>query len=206
MSGLSVSTRYDFLMTAPVVRAMAIFTNSTGLPITVDAALYSTLGSNLAKTIQATSSGDLIVTDADRYFISTDVGPSDLVNTIVRFGPGASLPPAGSVLPATGLDELRDHHSLTVPAGRTRRLMSFGRVGLTVADATGAVGTFDTTASMEAAGYLNGMTTQERSEVVNFDLTTPPEPVPTLSEWAMILLGLMLAGGAALHLQRRLTA
>ena len=27
--------------------------------------------------------------------------------------------------------------------------------------------------------------------------------VPTLSEWAMILLGLMLAGGAALHIQRR---
>lgn len=31
----------------------------------------------------------------------------------------------------------------------------------------------------------------------------PPAPVPTLSEWAMILLGLMLAGGAALHLQRQ---
>lgn len=30
-----------------------------------------------------------------------------------------------------------------------------------------------------------------------------PAAVPTLSEWAMILLGLMLAGGAALYLQRR---
>jgi hypothetical protein len=30
-----------------------------------------------------------------------------------------------------------------------------------------------------------------------------PAPVPTLSEWAMILLGLMLAGGAAIYLQRR---
>lgn len=30
-----------------------------------------------------------------------------------------------------------------------------------------------------------------------------PAPVPTLSEWAMILLGLTLAGVAALHLQRR---
>lgn len=28
-------------------------------------------------------------------------------------------------------------------------------------------------------------------------------PVPTLSEWAMILFGLMLAGGAALYIQRR---
>ncbi len=31
----------------------------------------------------------------------------------------------------------------------------------------------------------------------------PPIPVPTMNEWAMVLLGLMLAGGAALHLQRR---
>lgn len=31
----------------------------------------------------------------------------------------------------------------------------------------------------------------------------PPATVPTLSEWAMILLGLLLAGGAALHLNRR---
>lgn len=31
----------------------------------------------------------------------------------------------------------------------------------------------------------------------------PPAPVPTLSEWAMILLGVALAGGAALTIQRR---
>lgn len=30
-----------------------------------------------------------------------------------------------------------------------------------------------------------------------------PLPVPTLSEWSMILLGLLLAGGAALYIQRR---
>lgn len=37
-------------------------------------------------------------------------------------------------------------------------------------------------------------------------LLTPvaaPTPVPTLSEWAMILLGVLLAGGAALTIQRR---
>lgn len=32
---------------------------------------------------------------------------------------------------------------------------------------------------------------------------TSPVPVPTLSEWAMILFGLILAGGAALYIQRR---
>lgn len=33
-----------------------------------------------------------------------------------------------------------------------------------------------------------------------------PAPIPTLSEWAMILLGVMLAGGAALTVHRRRTA
>ncbi len=33
--------------------------------------------------------------------------------------------------------------------------------------------------------------------------TSPAVTVPTLSEWAMILFGLLLAGGAALYLQRR---
>lgn len=37
-------------------------------------------------------------------------------------------------------------------------------------------------------------------------LVPAPAPVPTLSEWAMILLGVMLAGGAALTIQRRRTA
>jgi len=32
-----------------------------------------------------------------------------------------------------------------------------------------------------------------------------PAPIPTLSEWAMILLGVMLAGGAAFMIQRRRT-
>jgi|GEM_PF-823195 len=35
------------------------------------------------------------------------------------------------------------------------------------------------------------------------DFTYSANPVPTLSEWAMILFGIILAGGAALHIQRR---
>ena len=36
------------------------------------------------------------------------------------------------------------------------------------------------------------------------DVAPPqPEPIPTMSEWAIILLGLTMAGGAALYIQRR---
>lgn len=46
----------------------------------------------------------------------------------------------------------------------------------------------------------------DRSGQANITNTPPPSPaapVPTLSEWAMILFGTMLAGGAALYVQRR---
>lgn len=36
-----------------------------------------------------------------------------------------------------------------------------------------------------------------------FSVANTPAPVPTLSEWAMILFGAILAGGAALYIQRR---
>lgn len=42
----------------------------------------------------------------------------------------------------------------------------------------------------------------------NYDevsLTATPPPIPTMTEWAMILLGMSLAAGAALHLHRRRT-
>jgi hypothetical protein len=45
---------------------------------------------------------------------------------------------------------------------------------------------------------------QASASAVTISLTPPPPPaVPTMSEWAMILLGVLLAGGAALQLQRR---
>ena len=47
-------------------------------------------------------------------------------------------------------------------------------------------------------GYVPG--TFGRTLVV-----VPPAPVPTMSEWAMILFGMILAGGAALYIQRRRT-
>ena len=46
---------------------------------------------------------------------------------------------------------------------------------------------------------------QAQASAVTMSLTppSPPAPVPTQSEWAMILLGVLLAGGAALNLHRR---
>ena len=43
----------------------------------------------------------------------------------------------------------------------------------------------------------------QRDSTLHVALNQPPAAVPTMSEWAMIVLAFGLAGGAALHLQRR---
>lgn len=56
-------------------------------------------------------------------------------------------------------------------------------------------------------GTVSRMTVNGQPYVdhIGYRLLLPnlPEPVPTLSEWAMILFGLILAGGAAVMIQRR---
>ena len=57
--------------------------------------------------------------------------------------------------------------------------------------------------------YAGGVVFTDGDQLQNgLDLTfevvqVPATPVPTLSEWALILLGVMLAGGAAIYIQRR---
>lgn len=57
---------------------------------------------------------------------------------------------------------------------------------------------------MMAWDTANQGTSSANATGVTMSLTPPaPAPVPTMSEWAMILLGVLLASGAALQLQRR---
>lgn len=55
-------------------------------------------------------------------------------------------------------------------------------------------------------GVTVSFTSNVSSTVTTSPPPAPPAPVPTLSEWAMILLGVVLAGGAALMIQRRRAA
>lgn len=57
--------------------------------------------------------------------------------------------------------------------------------------------------AFDAAGYLY-VSNFIGNTVSKVELAPPvAAPVPTLSEWAMILMGVLLAGGAAFVLQRR---
>ena len=66
------------------------------------------------------------------------------------------------------------------------------------------------TGTVVVSSYAAPMVVGSGSEKFSLRLIGPaapaPAPIPTLSEWALILLGVLLAGGAALTLHRRRTA
>lgn len=98
----------------------------------------------------------------------------------VNASPVAGSGPSGSTPPATNITTY-----IGFPAGN----FAFNGVGY-------GNYTITTTTTACAAGAPPAPT----SNVVTVAV---PVPVPTLSEWAMILFGLVLAGGAALYVQRR---
>ncbi|WP_428151500.1 IPTL-CTERM sorting domain-containing protein [Brevundimonas sp.] len=94
----------------------------------------------------------------------------------------------------------------TLPGGVTGSVLSFSPGTLANA-ATGAlVVVYDINfLSSDAAGSNGGRFAQNLVNYVAVGAppVAPAAPVPTLSEWAMILFGTLLAGGAALYIQRR---
>lgn len=54
-------------------------------------------------------------------------------------------------------------------------------------------------------GVFNNTYGYTQRQLILTPTATAPAPIPTMSEWAMILFGLSLAGGVALYIQRRQT-
>lgn len=69
-----------------------------------------------------------------------------------------------------------------------------------VADATNAVAPYS---AVDTSGGPVQIITNTNNPTFSISLAAAPVAVPTLSEWATILLGLLLAGGAAVLVQRR---
>jgi hypothetical protein len=97
MSGLNVTYQFAFLTSAPIIGVLASFQNPTGAPITVPITFESNVGSNGQTTVNGSSSGDLTVSAADRWAITSDRStdpPVDPPIIHVVAGPGAqALPP-----------------------------------------------------------------------------------------------------------------
>jgi hypothetical protein len=213
IAGLTVSGDYQFFASAPVVRAIYTYQNATAAPITVTVAMGYNVGSDSATIVQATSDGDLLVETNDAWQVSSEGNPStDPVVTLSRFGAGGAIGVTSStvVVATTPVEEDQiDNYTLTVPANATRRLMFFSRVDPTIAAATAAAPTFNTLASVQAAGFTAGLTPAQLGEIANWSPAGPVggvsfvSRVPTLGDWGRIAMILAL-GGLAFVATRRL--
>lgn len=131
------------------------------------------------------------------------------INGTIRTAASATLtqaPGVTSLTPASGSAAGGSTVTITGTGFTNAATVTFGGIAASsvtfvsatqmtaVSPAAGAVGAVDVIVTTSGGASPN---------TAADDFTYVAVPVPTLSEWAMILLGLMLAGGAALHLQRR---
>lgn len=214
MSGLNVTVEYFFSTTAGVGRIRPIFQNPTGSPITVTVDVPVNFGSDSSTVYEMTSSGDGVVTTADRWVVSSQ-GSTGEYNTTVMYGSGtpAVIPSAyaTTVFSCASTPGLGATFSVTVPAGATRSLVFFAGLGAitsttdSLAGAISAAATFDAPLASLPGEWLTGMSATDISEALNWEpgVVATVGPIPTLSQWSVLLLGALLAlVGLAAHRRR----
>lgn len=207
MSGLNVTVQYWFDTASAVGRILVTLQNPTGADIATTVQIPVNFGSDGSTIYQATSSGDTVMTTADRWALTSDSGPGEL-NTTVASGTSAVQT---TVFSCAGTEGIGSTYNVTVPAGQSRSVMVFAGLGSitsttdSLAGALAAAPLFNDIDSVVAQGWTSGMSAQQLSEVVNWGPIAPSTPfsIPTLSEWGMILLSSLLALGTILTLRRK---
>lgn len=214
MSGLNVTVEYFFSTTAGVGRIRPIFQNPTGSPITITVEVPVNYGSDSSTVYEMTSSGDATVTTADRWVVASQ-GSTGEYNTVVWYGPGTPAVTPGSytstVFNCASTPGIGATFSVTVPAGATRSLVFFAGLGAitsttdSLAGAISAAVTFDSPLASLPTEWLTGLDATEISEALNWEpgVVATVGPIPTLSQWSVLLLGALLAlVGLAAHRRR----
>lgn len=219
ISGLNVTLQYFAVPGVALLRTLVTLQNPTGSPIAAKVDVPVNFGSDSGSIIQATSSGDTNITTADRWVISSDSGPSDPVNTTAMFATNATVPPTSytqTVFNCAATNGLGGTFNVTVPAGASVSFVFFAGLGgittnsNTVAAAlAGAQAIFDTPNGLTNAGGFAGLSSQQMSSLANWGpvtLRSVNQTIPTLSEWALVLLALLLAAVGAVFVRRRAPA
>jgi hypothetical protein len=197
LAGLNTHVELFFSGTQNVVRSIFYLQNPTGAPIAATVDNDNNLGSDSGTTILATSSGDATYDPTDNWTISCQQpgicnnvgGAQDPIITMAFQGPGATR--ATTVhAPANGSDTPNFRWAVTVPAGETRALMMFVQLSDTPADAEAQAPLFNSNDTLIGTDYLTGLSSQQLSEIVNWNVTGVG--VPTLTQWAQAGMALLL--------------
>jgi len=169
-------------------------------------------GSDDSTTIVTTSSGDTTFSLADSWAITWDT--SNEINTSVFYGPNAGVLPTSftqTVFDCADPDGLGATFDFTVPAGATQRLMFFA--GIAEIDGTGDSDTANAAANAQQfnqfetidSSLTSDLTPSQLASVLNWSPATagPATSIPTLSNWALVLLGALMLGLASVVILRR---
>jgi hypothetical protein len=153
------------------LRTLIKLTNTRAAGQSFPLALDSDLGSDGSGEIRATSSGNLSVTSADRWFITSDnaTTPSDPVLTFVSHGAGKVRSRGDSPRYGDGTECVLTHWRVTVPAHAVRYLLLITEMNATNASAISRAAKFDR--RLLNATLLTGISQVARSKVLNWDLT-----------------------------------
>lgn len=177
LSGLDVSMEYHASSTDVVLRVRHIFTNPTAASISVSVDMPVNFGSGTSTIFQQTSDGDTLVEPTDRWFVSSDSGPIDPVNTTVLLGPGSpAVTPAfvtTTVFDCVGTTGIGANFLITIPANSTRSLMYFAALGdhqsaNTVSGAVAAAARFNSNNTL-GGDLLAGLSSDDLARTLNWD-------------------------------------
>ncbi len=178
IDGLDTSVQYFFDPNSPTVRAVFSFTNSTAADVSAVVRWANSIDSHGdgQPVVVTSSDSDNALEPTDRWFITQSGSTSGPFLDWVRYGPGTvqQTPSATTSVPGVGStpDLYADRFDLTVPAGKTVRLMFFGQVTSSEADAASHAEVFNSTLDLKDSGLLAGLTPQQLSEIANWNLNT----------------------------------
>jgi hypothetical protein len=173
--GLDVTAqmRYDVLTAEATLRVLAFFTNTSSTTRSISVAYTTNFGSGSSTAVGATSSGDAIVTQADRWLVTSDGSDGDAINTTVLWGPQAPVTPVDvstQVYNSAGPEGVQARYTLSIPANATVALMFFQRLSNTRSEAISAAADFNNATATTA--LLAGLTAEERTAIKNWSLGT----------------------------------
>ena len=180
INGLYVSKQYFFSPIVPVVRVNYIIRNPTASAITSKFGMYTNLGSDGATVLDSSSTDGVVLSDLDRWMITTDsLFTSDPTLTWVRFGPGTiESTPWFGIKPELHNGYFEDTILVTIPANSFKTILQFNRMDSTIAAARANASSFNTAASLQALGFLDGMDSYDLASVVNWDFSALYAAIP----------------------------
>jgi hypothetical protein len=229
--GVDAQVRYTFIQGRPVVRALYSLTNTTGAPISVNAAVLGDYGSDGNTEVVATSNGNTTIEGGDLWYITDDQGAGggasvggkvdaptggpDPRITLSRYGTGAAVIPSNALTPGNGDAQTATfglRYPVTIAPGATARILVFAELSNPTASPAAAIAAaadFESVAALQSAGLLNGLTATETGEIVNYVAAGGPQPpattvdLPALSPGGLLTLFGVIGGFGYFELRRR---